>query len=118
MMALPKRHSSRPAHEAAAPGLQAEANPSATTSAGNENCLLSELQFLCAHTNRTIGTGIWTEARALALASRRGCVMRLRCPHCGMTHQLDVSGAALNRSLRREDGISADLLGALPILAG
>ncbi|MEJ2376274.1 MAG: hypothetical protein P8Y71_12965 [Pseudolabrys sp.] len=71
--------------------------------AANEDCLLSELQFLCAHTNMSIGTGILTDNRALALAKARACTMHLKCPHYGMTHSVTMDEAMLVRSLRWED---------------
>lgn len=63
----------------------------------SENCLLSELQFLCPHTNRPVGTGMRTDHRTIAAAGRRGCVMHLPCSNCGMGYDLDLREGMLSR---------------------
>lgn len=103
----------RAAHERQA----GQVNDSVKLDSANENLLLSALQFLCAHTNRSIKTGIWTDHQALAVAQARGCVMCLPCPHCGMTHSFTMADALLYRSLRWEDGVDSDFVDCLPIVA-
>ena len=94
-----------------------KADRSSEPAAANENCLLSELQFVCAHTNKSIGTGVWTDNRALALAKAHGCTMQLKCPHCGMVHKLSIDEAILNRTLRWEDRVEWRSVDSLPVIA-
>jgi len=98
-------------------GRPSRAEPANALAAANENSLLSELQFLCAHTNKSIGTGVWTDNRTLALAKARGCTMRLDCPHCGMTHKVKMDEALLVRTLRWEDRAEWSSLDSLPVIA-
>jgi hypothetical protein len=79
---------------------------------GNENSPLSELQFLCAHTNKSFGTGVWTNNHALAMVKARGCTMHLDCPHCGTTHKVTINDALLMRGEDRADSSSVDSLPA------
>jgi hypothetical protein len=80
----------------------------------NEDCLPSELLFRCPHTNRPVSSGVWTDRKALALASKRGGTMRLPCPHCGMGHDLDIREGFLSCSPCAGD----DLFSALPVVGG
>lgn len=59
------------------------AEPPAALAVANENSLLSELQFLCAHTNKSVGTGDWTDNRALALEKREAARCVYTAPIAG-----------------------------------
>lgn len=57
---------------------------------------VSELQFLCPHTNRLLNTGIVTAASVRTKISNN--TIRLHCPHCGLEHSFEIEDALGRRA--------------------
>ena len=64
---------------------------------------MAKLSFVCHVTNNSVSTGIDVE-NAQLLARRWDETLRLRCPHCGQTHEMKFRDAYL------QFAVSADIL--------
>ena len=56
---------------------------------------MHSLTFTCPQTGRAIDTGINTDAHSLS--SVRAAIIHLKCPNCGMPHQLSIKNGYLAR---------------------
>lgn len=75
----------------------------------NDNEQISELLFLCPHTNRPMNTGVWTNYRTLAKVL--DCTMHLRCAHCGMDHDCRIRDGLLDHAVSLDERLSGGLFG-------
>jgi len=54
---------------------------------------MHSLTFTCPRTGRAIDAGVNTDAHSLS--SVQAAIIPLKCPNCGMTHQLPIKNAYL-----------------------
>jgi hypothetical protein len=59
--------------------------------------MMHSLTFTCPQTGRAIDTGIDTDAHSLS--SVQAAIIYLKCPYCGMSHQLSIKNGYLARPL-------------------
>ena len=58
---------------------------------------MHSLTFTCPQTGRAVDTGINTDAHSLS--SIQAAIIHLKCPNCGMTHQLPIKNGYLAHPL-------------------
>jgi hypothetical protein len=77
--------------------------------------MMHSLTFTCPQTGRAIDAGVNTDPHSLS--SVQATIIQLRCPHCGMTHQLPIKSGYLARPFYWSSLIRP-MRRALPQIAG